>query len=187
MPISVYVDASVGQSSCGVGIRICVDSAPFPPIDLATPAAKMGSPNEAEVFAIKQAADTFLTLVRLIDFNKRLKDEYITLYTDSTAAFKAVLECEAVKDKRLRVLAKNARTAWDDIRRNTLDDARGLIAGWEIKKIDRTKNPAHALAAAAMAQTEDLFKWKPKKIASGPSRSKSSKSAVTKPSSKDGS
>lgn len=187
MPISVYVDASVGQSSCGVGIRICVDSAPFPPIDLATPAAKMGSPNEAEVFAIKQAADTFINLVRLIDFNRRLKNEYITLYTDSTAAFKAILECEAVKDKRLRVLAKNARTAWDDIRRNTLDDTRGLIAGWEIKKIDRAKNPAHALAASAMAQTEDLFKWKPKKIASGPSRSKSSKSAVTKPSSKDGS
>lgn len=176
MPIRVYVDASIGRTTAGAGIRIDLCSSHLKPIDFSIPLGIIESPNEAEILAIHRAAGILLNLVHLIDSRTSLVEEYVILHSDSVAAVRALQLRERITDQNLRTLAKRAAKAWDDIRVDRVNGP-GLIAGWSVEKISRAKNPAHVLAKKAISDYEDMYKWTPNATNSGTSSSKASKSA----------
>ena len=183
MPINVFVDAAIGTTTTGAGIRIdlgSISSNTLKPLDFSFPLGKIDSPNEAEIIVINRASDIFMSLIHLINANCRLENEYVVLKCDSAAAIKALELCEKIKPQQLRMLVKKTRKAWDDVRIDR-ESGPGFIAGWSIQKISRKDNPAHGLANAAIRQLEGLYKWTPNATNSGTSSSKASRLARRQP------
>lgn len=147
--LNVYTDASVSRKRDGAA-GIIIEMPSGSRLVLSFPLESGLNANLAEATAIYLVGRFFLDNWKMLDYDP--SSNFVRINTDSQNTVNGFLKPERRLNDSAYAICKKARQIWDNLR-----DI-GAIRGWECVKVDRTKNPADAIAKAARKEFGGLYK-----------------------------
>lgn len=161
--ISVYVDASVANSTSG-GVGVLISIPGKAPLEFSYPLPMKMTPHHAEMCAIIQAAETVKTIAPLL--NLALRGREVEICSDSSVCVAALANVADVRSAKLKKLAKAASRSWRTLRNDR------IIYGFGWRLVTSKDNLAHAASRHARRltiRTTECLKNQKRKASSGPS------------------